>query len=149
MLRPHKVRHAVRRRWFERRAPQMQMREARYGLIDMGSSYGGWLMPQGLIEASWVCYCVGAGGDISFDLELIDRYGARIRSIDAVEDYVRLAREQAAGASGFSVHHAAIASVDGPVRMQVTHDEHSSSVPRPGCTSRRTSSSCPAGPSPR
>jgi len=97
-------------------------------VICLGSSYGGWLIPSGLMGNSWVCYGVGAGGDTSFDMELISRYGATVRAFDPVAGYVELANERAGGESRFSAHQAALATVDGPIRMQVTHDAHSASV---------------------
>ncbi len=126
-LRPAKVSSALRRRWFELQVPRLQLHEIP-GIIDLGSSYGGWAVPGELIQPSWICYLVGAGGDVSFDLDLINRYGVRARSFDAVEDYVVRAREQAGDEPRFSVHHAAIAATDGPIRMQVTHDPASLSV---------------------
>jgi FkbM family methyltransferase len=128
MLRPEKVRNALRRRRFEFSVPRMSMHEAPGGVIELGSSYGGWMIPEGLVRPSWLCYCVGAGGDVTFDLELISRYGATVRAFDAVEEYVILAKEQADGVARFSVHQAAIATFDGPLRMQITHEGHSSSV---------------------
>lgn len=126
-LRPAKARSALRRRWFERQVPRTQMRELD-GLVHLGSSYGGWTLPGSLIEQSWTCYLVGAGGDVSVDLDLIHRYGVSVRSFDAVADYVNRARRDAGGEPGFSAHHAAIATEDGPIRMQVTHDPNSQSV---------------------
>jgi FkbM family methyltransferase len=79
-----------------------------------------------------VCYCVGAGGDITFDLELVRRYGAQVRAVEPVEQYVRLAREHSQGVEGISLHQAAIATADGPVRMGLTHDPHSQSVSSAG-----------------
>ena len=126
-LRPAKVRSAVRRRWFELQVPRTEMRDLD-GLVHLGSSYGGWTLPGSLIEPSWMCYLVGAGGDVSVDLDLIRRYGVTVRSFDAVADYVDRARRDAGGEPGFSAHHAAIATEDGPIRMQVTHDPDSQSV---------------------
>jgi FkbM family methyltransferase len=127
LLRPAKVRAAVRRRWFRRRLHATTLHDAP-GVTRLGSSYGGWMIPEGLMGDSWVCYCVGAGGDTSFDMELIRRYGATVRAFDAVAGYVELANERAQGESRFSAHHAALAAVDGPIRMQVTHDPQSASV---------------------
>ncbi|MCW3069519.1 MAG: methyltransferase FkbM family [Solirubrobacterales bacterium] len=103
------------------------MREAP-GLVDIGSSYGGWTLPGNLIQPSWICYMVGAGGDVTVDLDLIKRYGVTVRSFDAVADYVTRAIEDGVGEPRFSAHHAAIATADGPIRMQVTHDPNSQSV---------------------
>jgi len=130
-LRPAKVRNALRRRRFEYQVPRMQFSDAP-GLIDLGTSYGGWTVPVELIEPSWVCYCVGAGGDISFDLELIRRYGVEVRTFDPVADYVESAQQQGAAEPRFSARQAAIATVDGPIRMQVTHDPQSRSVSAAG-----------------
>lgn len=126
-LRPGKLRRALRRRWFESRMSRTELARAD-GLVDLGSSYGGWRIPGGLIQPGWICYSVGAGGDISFDLELIRRYDVTVRSIDPVADYVDRARRDAAGERRFSAHRAAIAPGDGPLRMQITHDRQSKSV---------------------
>ncbi|HML19507.1 MAG TPA: hypothetical protein PKD74_02920, partial [Candidatus Dependentiae bacterium] len=40
--------------------------------IRLGSKYGGWVIPDKYITETSLCYCVGAGEDISFDLELIE-----------------------------------------------------------------------------
>jgi FkbM family methyltransferase len=130
-IRPTKVRNAVRRRWFEYQIPRLTFHDAP-GLVDLGTSYGGWTIPGELIEARWVCYSVGAGGDISFDLELIRRYGVRVRAFDAVADYVTRAIEQAGDEPHFSAQQAAIAVRDGPVRMQLTHHPGSRSVSSAG-----------------
>lgn len=126
-LRPRKLRNAARRRWFEHRLERTPLRSAP-GVIELGSPYGGWMVPGDLIEPSWLCYCVGAGGDISFDLQLIERYGATVRAVDPVADYVHAALAQAAGQPRFSIYQAAIATRDGPLRVQLTHDPTSSSV---------------------
>jgi FkbM family methyltransferase len=126
-LRPAKVRTAIRRRWFEHRLSRVPLHSTP-SLVDLGSAYGGWIMPGALIEPSWLCYSVGAGGDISFDLELIERYGVTVRAFDAVAGYVEEAAAQAAEEPRFSARQAAIAIADGPVLMQVTHDPQSRSV---------------------
>ena len=98
------------------------------GLIELGSSYGSWIMPGDVIDPSWTCYLVGAGGDVSIDLELVARYGVIARSFDPVLDYVERAERDGRDEPRFSAHHAAITTTDGPVRLQITHDTHSQSV---------------------
>jgi FkbM family methyltransferase len=127
-LRPAKVRNAVRRRWFERQVPRLAYRDVPGDLIDLGSSYGGWLVPAGLIESGWTAYTVGIGADISFDLELIRRWDATVRAFDAVEAFVDDANEATVDEPRFTARQAAIATVDGPLRMQVSDVEHSRSV---------------------
>jgi len=94
----------------------------------MGSNPGGWMIPSDLLSRSWLCYCAGIGGDISFDLELIRRYDATVRAFDPVAHYVEDAMAKADGEPRFSAYQAAIATSDGPLRMQVTHHDESHSV---------------------
>lgn len=136
-LRPAKVRNAIRRRWFEYRVPRTPM-SPMPGVIELGSRYGGWLIPDGQVGPDWVCYCVGAGGDISFDLDLIHRYEATVRAIDPVPDYIESARRDAGDEPRFSAHQAAVATSDGPIRLQVTHDANSRSVSPAGLYESKT-----------
>ena len=118
-LRPAKVRSALRRRWFERRLGRLQT-DPGNGLVMLGSDYGGWTVPD-VVDASWTCYCVGAGGDITFERELIGRYGATARSFEPDEDYIQRAEVEPEHAARFSKHQVAVATADGPLRMQRTH----------------------------
>lgn len=130
-LRPAKIRRALRRRYFE----QVVSRSRRVpapGMVDLGTPYGGWIVPGGLIEPAWTCYSVGAGGDIGFDLELCRRFDATVRAFEAVPSLVEQAVADGAGEPRFSAHHAAVATRDGPLRMQLSHDAQSSSVSSAG-----------------
>lgn len=51
-------------------------------LAKLGTDYGGWVVPTDRIKADWVCYCVGAGEDISFDLRLIEQFGCHVHTFD-------------------------------------------------------------------
>lgn len=126
-LRPAKIRSAVRRRVFEGLMERTPLQEAGT-IVVLGRKYGGYAIPDGIVQPSWICYCVGAGGDVSFDLELIRRYGASVRAFDPVPSYVESARAEAGDEPRFSVHQVALANADGPLRMQITHDASSSSV---------------------
>jgi FkbM family methyltransferase len=86
------------------------------------------MLPRAAIGAGWTCYGVGAGADISFDLELMRRYDMRVRCIDPVQEYIDAAVASAAGEPRFTAHHAAIATSDGPLRMQQTHHPGSCSL---------------------
>jgi FkbM family methyltransferase len=54
----------------------------RLDLVKLGSAYGGWIVPTTLLKGSSVCYCVGVGEDITFDLALIERFGCQVFSFD-------------------------------------------------------------------
>jgi FkbM family methyltransferase len=120
-LRPAKIRSAVRRRVFERRLARLPI-EPGPPVVHLGTAYGGWIIPEGAVTKGQICYSVGAGADISFDLELIRRYGAIVRAVDPVEEYAAAALEAAAGDSRFSFRRAAVSVHDGSIRMQRHHE---------------------------
>ncbi len=130
-LRPGKINSAVRRRWFERRLGGLKL-EPGPPIVSLGTVYGGWMIPDGILAHDSICYCVGAGGDVSFDLELIRRFGALVRCFDPVEAFERSAMAEAAGEPRFSFRRAAITTADGPIRMQIHHESDSESVSAAG-----------------
>jgi FkbM family methyltransferase len=130
-IRPAKVSSALHRRWFEWQLGRTPV-SGRGDPVELGSSYGGWMVPRAMIEPGWTCYCVGAGGDISFDLELIREFDVRVRCIEPDEAYVASAVEVANGETRFSAHRVAIAAKDGPLRMQHTHHPGSRSLSSAG-----------------
>ena len=100
--------------------------------MELGSPYGGWRIPDGTIGKGDICYCIGAGGDVSFDLELIHRYGAVVRAVDPVQEYGDEALRAGGGDSHFSVRVVALATHDGPIRMQPHHERASASLSAAG-----------------
>ncbi len=48
----------------------------------IGTDYGGWFVPIGLLSHQSLCYAVGAGEDVSFELGLIKRYGCELYCFD-------------------------------------------------------------------
>lgn len=48
----------------------------------LGSPYGGWIIPRHQLSAGSVCYLVGAGEDISFDLAVAQRYQCPVHIFD-------------------------------------------------------------------
>jgi FkbM family methyltransferase len=51
-------------------------------LIKLGTEYGGWVIPENLLNSNSVCYCVGCGEDISFDLSLINKFSCDVFAFD-------------------------------------------------------------------
>ena len=47
----------------------------RNDLKHIGTEYGGWIVPVNLLGSRSICYCIGCGEDISFDLGLIEAFG--------------------------------------------------------------------------
>ncbi len=52
------------------------------GLNLVGSDSAGYVIPAGLLNAKSLCYCVGAGEDVTFDTELAQIYGCHVVVID-------------------------------------------------------------------
>ena len=126
-LRPAKIRSAVYRRWFAWRLSGVRLEP--YGhLTELGTDWGGWVVPAGAINGSWTCYCVGAGSDVSFDLELMRRYGATVRSVDPLREFRRQAELQAAGDPRFTFLEVALAPRDGVIEMWGAEDPESGSL---------------------
>lgn len=70
-------------------------------------------MPAGAINGAWTCYCVGDGSDVSFDLDLIRRYGATVRHVDPLNASRRHAVPDAAADPRFTLVDATIAPQHG------------------------------------
>jgi hypothetical protein len=111
-LRSATVRFALHRRWFEWRLRRVPVEP--YGpLTAVGTERGGWMVPAGTINGAWTCYCIGAGSDLAFDLELIRRYGATVRSVDPENALRREAEPDVAADPRLTVIEATVAPHDG------------------------------------
>jgi FkbM family methyltransferase len=95
----------------------------RDNLIQLGSNYGGWVVPADLVEASWTCYSGGIGEDISFDLELIDRFGCQVFAFDPVPRSAEYAKRAAAGIELFHPLPHGVWSEDARMRFFAPRDD--------------------------
>lgn len=50
--------------------------------MTLGSSYGGYNIPALLVTENWNCFCLGAGEDITFELELAEQFDASVFIFD-------------------------------------------------------------------
>jgi len=48
----------------------------------IGTDYGGWTIPKDFLNRESICYCVGAGEDISFDVGIANQYGCNVHIFD-------------------------------------------------------------------
>ena len=51
-------------------------------LVYLGSDNQGYFLPDNYLSSISICYCVGAGTDISLDVELVTRFNARVFIFD-------------------------------------------------------------------
>lgn len=75
--------------------------KTRNDLEKIGSEYGGWIVPVKLLNADSICYCVGCGEDISFDLGAIDRFGCDIFAFDPTPRAIEYVNRVAEGLSQY------------------------------------------------
>ena len=61
-------------------------------LVRLGTDYGGYVLPDDLPQANWVCYSGGIGEDVSFELELVSRYGCAVIGFDPTPQSIELMR---------------------------------------------------------
>ena len=78
----------------------------------LGSQYGGWTIETGSITSESVVYSVGVGTDISFDLELIERFGCEVHAFDPTPRCLEWISQQSLP-SQFSFHPIGLAAFDG------------------------------------
>jgi FkbM family methyltransferase len=63
----------------------------------IGTRYGGWSVPAHLLNADSICYCVGCGEDISFDLGLINQFHCDVYAFDPTPRAIEHVKQHAAG----------------------------------------------------
>jgi FkbM family methyltransferase len=114
-LRPAKWRNAARRRIFEAVVPRRVPVRSDCATVYLGSSYGGWPVPVALLNRGSVAYSIGAGGDVSFDVELIRRTGCVVHSFDPAPEARKTAEQQTN--PNFFFHNVAIWSHSGELEM--------------------------------
>ncbi len=67
-------------KWTER--PLNIKIESSVSTVRLGTPYGGWILPEKHLHNQSVCYLVGAGEDVSFDLAVADTYGCVVHIFD-------------------------------------------------------------------
>lgn len=51
-------------------------------LITLGTKYGSWTIPDNYLDKNSIVYLAGAGEDISFDVEIAEKYGSKVYILD-------------------------------------------------------------------
>jgi FkbM family methyltransferase len=92
--------------------------------IRCGTEYGGWTIPNDRLQAGSICYCVGCGEDISFDLELIRRYSCAVYGFDPTPRSIEFVRRATADVPDYRFTDVGIWDRDGTVKFFVPRDSH-------------------------
>jgi FkbM family methyltransferase len=96
--------------------------QPRADLVRLGTVYGGYVIPQSLPRAEWTCYSGGLGHDVSFELELIGRYGCTVHGFDPTPRSIEYAEGMSEREPRFRVHPVGLFSEDSEQRFFAPRD---------------------------
>lgn len=88
----------------------------------IGSEYGGWTVPLDLIQPDWICYCAGAGEDITFDIGLSERFGCDIYSFDPTPRAIRHVQKTAPAGPRYRFYPIGLWSEDTTLKFYAPRD---------------------------
>lgn len=97
--------------------------------VHLGTTYGGYAVVPAALDERSVVYSFGVGQDASFDLALIDRFGARVHAFDPTPRS-RAWVEQQRWPDAFCFHPVGVAGRDGVLTLHAPpQDDHVSYSP--------------------
>ena len=76
----------------------------RDNLEKIGSSYGGWVVPVDLLRKNSICYCVGVGEDITFDMALIKQFSCEVYAFDPTPRAINYVKDRVSNLSNFNFY---------------------------------------------
>jgi FkbM family methyltransferase len=101
-----------------------------------GSDYGGWIVCPYYIDSNSVIYSFGVGEDASFDIALIEKFGAVVFAFDPTPKSINWVKEQNFS-DKFKMHLYGIASSDGEILFYPpSNPEHVSHTILPDLSSK-------------
>ena len=75
------------------------------------------MIPATLLEESSVCYCVGVGEDITFDLALIERFGCQVFAFDPTPRAIQHVKATTSAVGSFHFYPVGLWSADGRLKF--------------------------------
>lgn len=94
----------------------------RKNLVFLGTVYGGWMIDESLLDASSTVLSFGLGEDISFDQEIIKRFGSRVHGFDPTPKSIAWLKQQELPEQ-FELHSFGLAGIDGILEFSVPKEE--------------------------
>lgn len=104
------------------------------GYAVLGTTYGAWTVPDGLLKPDSVVYSFGLGEDISFDLAVIERFGCKVHGFDPTPIAGAWLQSQSLD-KRFVFHPIGLGETDGMVDFFTPPEGHSFSRTSQGGTS--------------
>lgn len=93
-------------------------------LQKFGSGYGGWVIPTSLLSPSSICYCVGVGEDISFDMALIETFKTPVFAFDPTPRALRYVQAKAGDVPNYHFLDVGVWSEDRLMRFYKPRDQN-------------------------
>lgn len=110
------------------RTPRFRL-DAEVDKVHLGTTYGGYAVVPAALSGSSVVYSFGVGEDASFDLALIERFGARVHAFDPTPRSLAWVEQQSFPQS-FVFHPVGVAGADGTLTLHAPpHEDHVSFSP--------------------
>ena len=85
-------------------------------------SEAGWTIPEGVLNKESLCYCVGCGEDITFDLELIRHYSCSVYAFDPTPRAIAHVRKHTANLGNYHLAEVGIWEKEGTVKFYIPDD---------------------------
>jgi FkbM family methyltransferase len=60
----------------------------------LGSRYGGWVIPTSRLDSKSICYCIGCGEDVTFDVALINMFDCCVYAYDPTPKSVEFIKRE-------------------------------------------------------
>lgn len=95
--------------------------QTRLRSVRLGSAYGGWDVLPELISSSSIVYSVGVGHDVTWDLELIERFSVRVDAFDPTPRSVQWVHSHQFP-SALVFHPLGLANFDGEAQFAMMSD---------------------------
>jgi len=83
----------------------------------------GWTIPRSTLSEKSICYCVGCGEDISFDLELLAKYGCTVFAFDPTPRSIAYVQKHTVDLPGYRFYDFGIWDREGMVRFYMPTDD--------------------------
>jgi FkbM family methyltransferase len=118
---PHSLRTLKRFANAARGRALWQTRQLRAETMTLGNPKAAWTILRRPLPATSVIYSLGVGEDISFDLELIERFGVTVHAFDPTPRSIEWLKHQTVPAQ-FVFHPVGVGAIDGTSKLSPPRD---------------------------
>jgi len=92
-------------------------------LRELGAKGGSWVIPTDRLNSGSVCYCVGCGEDISFDLSLMQSIGCEVHGFDPTPRAIRYVTDITRNLEGYHFNAFGLWSCDDQLQFFAPREE--------------------------